>query len=37
MAGKIDLRDRKVVLVITSRNIGTTTFNRLIQKASGTS
>ncbi len=36
MAGKIDLRDRKVVLVITSRNIGTTTFNRLIQKASGT-
>jgi threonine dehydratase len=36
MAGKIDLRNRKVVLVITSRNIGTTTFNRLIQKASGT-
>ena len=35
MSGKIELRGRKVVLVITSRNIGSTTFNRLIQEASG--
>jgi threonine dehydratase len=34
---KIGLKDRKVVLVITSRNIDTTIFNRLVQKASGAS
>jgi threonine dehydratase len=32
LAGKIELKNKKVVLVITSRNINTTTFNRLIQK-----
>lgn len=37
MSGKIELKDRKVVLVITSRNISTTTYNRLIQEASGAS
>jgi len=36
MAGKIELENRKVVLVITSRNIDTTLFNRLVQNASGT-
>jgi threonine dehydratase len=36
MAGKIELKDKKVVLVITSRNIDTATFNRLVRQASVT-
>ena len=32
LAGKLDVKDRKTVLVITGRNVGAERFNRLIQE-----